>query len=254
LESEDLLPVVLHTDYGPTFGIGFVESLIELTDGGLAIVGIFTDGCSPSESAAPPARFPAAHLHYLLQVQRRVDVVHRWNPSISVPRLSGRLNIFLYAPCFASGIVAHDLIKHKRWRSTLPAWVWPTGILLLIALYGPFDNGNPRDKIHRAWALSLALGLLYTKAEEGSWGRIQSVFHWIAKHSYGIYLSHIVVLWIAFDLMPISPIWVKTLVLIIGAAGTPALLFVSVEKPSIMLGSRIATHLLKSHADIGIPQ
>jgi hypothetical protein len=33
------------------------------------------------------------------------------------------------------------------------------------------------------------------------WQRLNTATHWVAKYSYGIYLSHFVVFWIALDVM-----------------------------------------------------
>src|SRR5215471_6346210 len=44
LKCEYLFPIVLHADDGPAFGGSFVERLVELSDGGFAIVGVLTLG------------------------------------------------------------------------------------------------------------------------------------------------------------------------------------------------------------------
>jgi peptidoglycan/LPS O-acetylase OafA/YrhL len=168
--------------------------------------------------------------------------------ALTVPHMSGRLNVFRYAPCFVSGIIAYDLVLHRRRRPRLPAWIWPVGILLLIVLFGPHDNQGLQYKMPRAWVLSLALGVLYANVEELSWGRMQPIFHWIAEHSYGIYLSHCVILWIALDRMPHAAVWVRALMLIGGITGASALLYVSIERPLILAGGHIARRWLRPHS------
>lgn len=165
--------------------------------------------------------------------------------ALAVPRISDRLDVFLYAPCFTSGVVAYDLLRSRRWSWKLPAWVWPIGILAAIALFGPHDNMTLPAKIARAWVLSLLLAMLYTNVREGPSNWMHRIFHWVAEHSYGIYLSHIVVFWIVFYRMALFPPWARYAALLAGAVGIPALLYVSLEKPLILAGAHIARRLLR---------
>jgi peptidoglycan/LPS O-acetylase OafA/YrhL len=186
--------------------------------------------------------------YFAIRGNRRYRSLALWALSVvlalTVPRISERLDVFLYAPCFASGIVAYDLIRSQRWSWKLPAWVWPIGILATIALFGPHDNVSLPNKMVRAWVLSLLLAVLYANVREGRINWIHHVFHWIAEHSYGIYLSHIVVLWIVIYRMAQFPRWEQSAALIAGALGIPALLYVAIEKPLILAGSHVARRVL----------
>jgi peptidoglycan/LPS O-acetylase OafA/YrhL len=166
-------------------------------------------------------------------------------PVLMVPVISARVGVFVYAPCFTAGIVAFDLTRSRTWTGKLPAWVWPVGIFVAIAWYGP---AGLTIKLYRAWGVCLLLGVLYANVEESQLNRIYKVFHWIAEHSYGIYLSHSVVLWIVFDSMAQFPPWVKIPALIAGAIGFPALLYVALERPLVRVGGRIAGRLLMPSA------
>jgi len=159
-----------------------------------------------------------------------------------------RLNVFLYAPCFTSGIVAFDLIRSKTWTWKLPAWTWPVGVFAAIALFGPHSDAVFPSKLLRAWVLSLLLGVLYAIVAEARPNWIHRIFHWIAERSYGIYLSHSVLLWIVFYQMSQLPLWVRIPSLTAGAIGIPALLFISIEKPLILAGGHLARRILKSAA------
>jgi peptidoglycan/LPS O-acetylase OafA/YrhL len=164
--------------------------------------------------------------------------------ALVVPRVSGRLNMFLYAPCFTAGIVSFDLIRGKTWKWKFPAWVWPVGIFTAIVLFGAHDNVDLPHKMYRAWGLALLLGVLYAHVEEGTHNWVHAVAHWVAEHSYGIYLSHTVVLWIVFFKMGGLPQWLRILALIAGVIGIPAFLYVAVEKPLILAGSHVARRVL----------
>jgi len=187
--------------------------------------------------------------YFVIRGNRRYRSLALWGLSVllalTVPHISQRLNVFLYAPCFTSGIVAYDLMRSQHWNWKLPAWVWPVGILAAICLFGPHDNINLPTKIVRAWVLSLLLALLYANVREGRPNLIHHIFHWIAEHSYGIYLSHSVLFWIVFYRMALFPYYVRYTALLVGAVGIPALLYASLEKPLILAGAQVARRVLQ---------
>jgi peptidoglycan/LPS O-acetylase OafA/YrhL len=87
--------------------------------------------------------------------------------------------------------------------------------------------------------------VLYANVREGSYGVLQPVLHWIAEHSYGIYLSHTIVMWFAFYRLSGVPMWARIIVLIVGSIGVPALLYVAVEKPLMQVGGRVARRMMR---------
>ena len=121
-------------------------------------------------------------------------------------------------------------------------------------MFGPHDDVMLSQKLHRAWVLSLLLGVLYANAKEGPSNGVHAVSHWIAEHSYGIYLSHSVVLWVVFYRMEGFPPWAGVTTLVAGTIGIPALLYVSIEKPLILAGGRIARRFLRRTAISEDPQ
>jgi peptidoglycan/LPS O-acetylase OafA/YrhL len=165
--------------------------------------------------------------------------------ALVLPGISERLGVFRYGPCFVSGIVAYDLIRSSNWRLRLPGWVWPIGVAAAILLFGPHDNVSLGDKLWRAWAVSLLIGVLYANVREGAYGVVRPVFHWIAEHSYGIYLSHTIVMGFAFYTMAGAPMWARIVVLIVASVGVPALLYVGIEKPLIQMGGRVARRMMR---------
>jgi peptidoglycan/LPS O-acetylase OafA/YrhL len=188
-------------------------------------------------------------LYFAVRGRRQYVSLGLWVLSVVLalvmPAISERLDVFRYGPCFTSGIVAYDLIRSKSWRWALPAWVWPVGVAAAILLFGPHDNLHLGLKIQRAWGVSLLLGVLYASVREGSYGVLQPVLHWVAEHSYGIYLSHTIVMGFAFFTLSGVPLWARIVVLIVGSIGVPALLYVGVEKPLIGVGARVARRMMR---------
>jgi len=180
-------------------------------------------------------------LHYRSIVLWIVSVAF----ALTLPTLSSRLNVFLFAPCFTSGIVAYDLLRSQRWKWKLPSWTWPIGIVVFIMLFGPHDNVDFTIKIRRAWGISLLLGVLCANVKELPSGVLQRICHWIAEHSYGIYLSHVILIWFAIDRISTAHLWIRIVVLIVTSFAIPALLYVSVEKPFILMGNHLAGRIYR---------
>jgi peptidoglycan/LPS O-acetylase OafA/YrhL len=163
--------------------------------------------------------------------------------AIFLPLLNWRLNIASYAPCFVAGVVAFDLLRQRKaGAKKIPAWLWPTGILFAILLFNPFASFGHHH--HRSWAMSLGIALLYVNVEEATCGSFQKIFHWIAEHSYGIYLSHTVVIWFVFYPMERCALWARISVFVIGCVTIPALLYRYVEMPLILVGRDISWRFL----------
>jgi peptidoglycan/LPS O-acetylase OafA/YrhL len=171
--------------------------------------------------------------------------------ALVIPAISERLEVFRYGPCFTSGIVAYDLIRSKSWRWTLPAWMWPVGIAAAIFLFGPHDNLHLGLKIQRAWGVSLLLGVLYANVRECSYGGLRPMLYWIAEHSYGIYLSHTIVMGFAFYTLSGIPMWARIIVLIAGSIGVPALLYVAIERPLVLAGGHVARRMQRHPMYLG---
>jgi len=160
--------------------------------------------------------------------------------SLAIPLIfQGRLNILLYAPCFLAGIVAYDLsqIFPKR----LPAWLWPITLAATIGVWKLFD-GNPNfmDQVHRAWIFALVLGVLVVQFREITASLVAKTAHQVAKYSYGIYLSHVAVFWLAIYRMSHFPLVARILVGAAASVLVPVALYHLVEHPCIKLGGRCA--------------
>jgi peptidoglycan/LPS O-acetylase OafA/YrhL len=154
----------------------------------------------------------------------------------------GRLNVIAYAPCFVAGIVAYDLSQVlRKW---LPAWLWPVTLALAIAIWKLFDSDpNLMAQVHRAWLFALVLGVLVVQFREGTMPAVAQTAHLVAKYSYGIYVSHVAVFWLAVYRMSSFPLALRILVGASASVLVPVALYHLVEHPCIRLGSRYADRL-----------
>jgi len=187
--------------------------------------------------------------YFAIRGDRRFRSLALWALSVvlalTMPRISERLDVFRYAPCFTSGVVAFDLVRSQRWSWKLPAWTWPVGVLAVVLLFGPHDNIPLPTKIVRAWLCSLLLAVLFANTHEGRQSWTHRIFHWIADRSFGIYLSHTIIFWFVFNKMAHFSLCTQIVVLIASSLGIPALLFVTIEEPLILTGAHVARRLLR---------
>jgi peptidoglycan/LPS O-acetylase OafA/YrhL len=69
---------------------------------------------------------------------------------------------------------------------------------------------------------------------------VRRVTAWIARYSYGIYLSHMVSLWLVFRLLPDHSLVVQMAVLATMLVVVPMALYHTIEAPGIRLGAACA--------------
>jgi peptidoglycan/LPS O-acetylase OafA/YrhL len=158
------------------------------------------------------------------------------------PLVSDRLSIVRFIPCFLPGIIAYRLSRTVgvRWASA----AWPVCLALLalgFILSGPDQTG---------WVLCLLTGLGIPRFAElrGVWLRRSA--HLIARYSYGLYLTHLLALWLGFSGVhaigggPLAQ-WTVFVVTLIGL---PVLLYHTIEAPLIRVGARLADRWFASPA------
>ena len=138
-------------------------------------------------------------------------------------------DLLLYVPCFLPGIFAYKL--SKTFRRILPAYVW----IFALALVSAFYLQHPTLK--RGWLGCLMLGLLWPFCKELSFAPLRKVCNEVARYSYGIYLTHFICIWFAFqELAPLSSV-TKWVVFLFLATVSPYLLYHGLEEPMIRLGN-----------------
>lgn len=158
-----------------------------------------------------------------------------WIVSIPIallqPMISGRLNVIEYVPCFLSGVIAWRLGNRK----SVTAWMWPAAIAVC-ALPWLLSPGN---QMMFRWISCLMLGLAIPFFREITHEGFNLITQTIAKYSYGIYLSHVAALRIAFHTLSAEPFVIQVAVFIAMAIIFPLLAYHLVEAPMIQFGRHI---------------
>lgn len=155
---------------------------------------------------------------------------------ISEPYFTDRLGVLEFAPCFVSGIIAWRLSRSAT--RLLPGWLWPVAFLSIWPIFFGVSRQYPGEHLFWSrWVFCLALGLVIPWFREMRLGWLNRAAEILAKYSYGIYLSHVALLGIAFSAPVAMPI--QLLILAIGMILVPVALFHFIEQPLIEVGRKI---------------
>jgi peptidoglycan/LPS O-acetylase OafA/YrhL len=139
-----------------------------------------------------------------------------------------------YVPCFLAGVLAYQLLRGNYTRR-FPAYLWAPWVALLAASFLIWGD-SPRMQ----WLVCLLLGVAvpFFSRISASWLVVPS--HFIAKYSYGIYLTHFFCIWFAFERLGNFSALVKIPVFIALAIGLPVLFYHFLEESLIRVGKRVA--------------
>ncbi|GAC1662065.1 MAG: hypothetical protein NVS9B15_25510 [Acidobacteriaceae bacterium] len=143
-----------------------------------------------------------------------------------------RFSVLQYAPCFIPGILAYR--QSKTATQSLAAWTMLPVIAALLLAYTRWNNP------YVSWGICLVVGLGLPRWKE--WGRENAVVkasHYIAKYSYGIYLTHMLSLWIAFVVLRSASLGLRVGVFALLLVALPVALYHLIEEPCIRLGGRL---------------
>ena len=141
---------------------------------------------------------------------------------------------------FLPGVMAYTLSKRPG-INRLPAWGFPVFLLTLVTY--DFFTGNFRH----SWWFCLVLGLCIPLFKDMTAKPIRLVSHYIAKYSYGIYLSHISAIVVSAHLLRHHSFVLRTAVFLLLLCTMPILLYHTVEEPMIRLGARLARRIKSAH-------
>jgi peptidoglycan/LPS O-acetylase OafA/YrhL len=144
---------------------------------------------------------------------------------------SGWIEMLNYVPCFLAGVAAYGMIRtpHRKW----PFAIFPATLFMCCLYYGL------RSSIPGSWVCCLAIALAISRCSEMGSGLLSKGCHLIARYSYGIYLTHFVCIWIAFEVLRAFPLLARIVAFLMLATALPVALYHLVEAPMIAWGSRV---------------
>ena len=134
-----------------------------------------------------------------------------------------------YIPCFLSGVVAYKLGKSRGLG--LVAVLWPVFIGAITLIY---------LRWHLTYTCCFLLGLGIPQFREIANPVVRRVSQLIARYSYGIYLTHWIVIWLVFQALRREVARIEWIVLIAGFGLFPYVLYHYLEEPMIRYGGKIA--------------
>ena len=150
-----------------------------------------------------------------------------------------QLSVAYFAPCFMSGVVA--FWARERREGSWPFWAWALSLSSIIALY--LGIGTLSEEVHvaaAAWCCCLLMGVLLPGFAETGSRAVRVTSHVVAKYSYGIYLGHMIALWLAFSLLSEWPRVAQWGVFAAVVVALPYAGYHLIEEPLIQIGNRVA--------------
>jgi peptidoglycan/LPS O-acetylase OafA/YrhL len=160
------------------------------------------------------------------------------------PHIAGRLTIAAYAPCFMAGVASY-FVGFGSARRRLPFIGWPLTIVAAAGIFFTFGSGT---RYEAAWIMCLVIGLAAPLFADLKFSPLRKTSAWVARYSYGIYLTHMYALWAALIVLKNQPLWVRCGVLAVLSAGLPVLFYKFLESPMMKLGARLAARLRGSES------
>jgi peptidoglycan/LPS O-acetylase OafA/YrhL len=146
---------------------------------------------------------------------------------------AGHAYLTMYLPCFLAGVVAYALSKRtqRRW----PAFGWP------VVLWGAIICFTLLRRVEVGWLICLAIAIAAPQFVELRHPVPKRIAHFLAKYSYGFYLSHYFCIWFAFSKvrLPAPDQWALFFYLLIAI---PVLQYHFIEVPFINLGKMLLDH------------
>jgi peptidoglycan/LPS O-acetylase OafA/YrhL len=140
-----------------------------------------------------------------------------------------------FVPCFLGGVLAFSLQ-----RQTKPSWtLWLLALPVFLVASVAWLSVPGHGSVLREQSVCVLLGLLLPHFREFSNRPVRRIAGLVAKYSYGIYLTHLPSIWVAYRSS--ASRYIQFAVLVILLVGLPFVLYHLIEAPMIRYGKHLAT-------------
>ncbi len=155
---------------------------------------------------------------------------------------TGHANLLGFIPCFLAGVTAYTL---RGTVARFPAWAWPIFVAGWMLLTAAANTYPPLISFPATWAACVILAVSIYRFAESSWHGWNTLMAAIARYSYGMYLTHVPMLWVVFWVLNIRNNTLAALLWLALTLGVSILLYYTVEAPMIKLGHRVGSALTR---------
>jgi peptidoglycan/LPS O-acetylase OafA/YrhL len=171
-----------------------------------------------------------------------------WYLDSHAARFFGYQPVVEYAPWFFMGVAAFGLYGCVTHR--LPAGFYVA--LLALFVIAPCVTQRLMPDDYRAgwlmWASGVAFAVALPHFREIRSAVVARIAHTVATYSYGIYLSHVPIMWLAFQKLSDQPRLLQAAVFLALMLTVPPLLYHLVEEPLIRIGRRVSDRMTDAQA------
>jgi peptidoglycan/LPS O-acetylase OafA/YrhL len=149
----------------------------------------------------------------------------------------GRLNMAAYLPVFLCGVAVYAW--RGRVRPWLPAWGWPLLLLALFGLYALVHRGRQGPDTVIGWLFGALLALAVLGGGEVAAHRPRvRVAQVVARYSYGLYLLHVPVLHVVYQLWAPASVTAGVLAYVGLTFVASFVAYHLIEAPMVAMGQR----------------
>jgi len=190
-------------------------------------------------------------LCYFLVVRARVNAFIVWAAGVLLfaPPLSIVRNLVGYFPCFLAGVIAYAL-SFNRDRPRVSGKFLFVLLVVSCGIYtgaaGWLQTNGLNWHFHSMvqllcdWGCSFVIGISLPYCSEVAMPVLRKGAHLLATYSYGVYLTHVPIMWATLLLFPALPAVLRWTLFVSGAFLAPVVVYRTIEHPMMNAGYRIA--------------